>query len=292
VKHLQAVAVEARSGIDVYALFEAATARVPVLAAVRPIGDDSTEALEAAGGARTLLRRLAPLLRPEALTCTGETMGQWVATAPEGDAAVIRPIDDPFSAGPGIVLLRGSLAPDGAMVKVGLGGPDRLRVFEGTARVFTLADTAVEAVREGRVRPGDVVVLRGLGVLGGPGMGMASRVAFALDGLGIGREVAFVTDGQLSGLVNKGLVVGEVQPEAATGGPIGLVEDSDRIRIDLDARRIDLLVEPAVLAERLARFCPPVSPAAAAPGWLSVYERAVQPLRHGAALVPPVEETK
>jgi dihydroxy-acid dehydratase len=123
-------------------------------------------------------------------------------------------------------------------------------------------------------------------------MGMASRVAFALDGMGIGRDVAFVTDGQLSGLVNKGLVVGEVQPEAATGGPIGLVAEGDRIRIDLDARRIDLLVAPEELAARRARFVPPVSPAAATPGWLSVYERSVQPLKHGAALVPPVEETQ
>jgi dihydroxy-acid dehydratase len=287
VKHLQAVAVEARSGIDVYALFEAATARVPVLAGVRPIGDLGTEDLEAAGGTRTLLKRLAPLLRGEALTCTGRTMAEWVAEAPEGDAAVLRPLGDPLSPGPGIILLRGSLAPDGAMVKMGLGGADRLRQFEGRARVFTLADAAVEAVREGRIGPGDVVVLRGLGVLGGPGMGMASRVAFALDGMGIGREVAFVTDGQLSGLVNKGLVVGEVQPEAATGGPIGLVEEGDRIRIDLDTRRADLLVEDEVLAGRRARFTPPVSPAASAPGWLSVYEKSVQPLRHGAALVPP-----
>jgi dihydroxy-acid dehydratase len=292
VKHLQAVAVEARSNVDVYALFEAATARVPVLAGVRPIGQMDTEALEAAGGARTLLKRLAPLLRPEALTCTGQTMGEWVAAAPEGDAEILRPLDNPLSPGPGIILLRGDLAPDGAMVKVGLGGPDRLRHFEGKARVFTLADTAVEAVRDGHVGAGEVVVLRGLGVLGGPGMGMASRVAFALDGLGLGRDVAFVTDGQLSGLVNKGLVVGEVQPEAATGGPIGLVAEGDRIRIDLDARRIDLLVPAEELAARRARFVPPVSPAAATPGWLSVYERAVQPLKHGAALVPPVEETR
>lgn len=288
VKHLQAVAVEARSGIDVYALFEAAATRVPVLTGVRPIGDLGTEELEAAGSAWTLLKRLAPLLRPEAITVTGRSMAAVIAEAPEGDLDILRPLDNPLSPDPAIILLRGGLAPEGAMVKIGLGGPDRLRFFEGRARVFSLADAAVEAVREGRIGPGDVVVLRGLGVMGGPGMGMASRVAFALDGMGIGREVAFVTDGQLSGLVNKGLVVGEVQPEAATGGPIGLVREGDRIRIDLDARSIDLLVDDTVLAERRAGFVAPISPAAAAPGWLSIYEASVQPLRHGAALVPPM----
>jgi dihydroxy-acid dehydratase len=112
---------------------------------------------------------------------------------------------------------------------------------------------------------------------------MASRVVFALDGAGLGPEVAFVTDGQLSGLVNKGLVVGEITPEAAIGGPLGLVEDGDIIAIDIDARRAELLVDEDTLAARRARFVPAAPPGAE--GWLSIYARSVQPLSRGAALV-------
>lgn len=282
IKHLQAVAVEAESGVDVYALVERAMGRVPVLTAVRPIGDVGTEALEAAGGTMAVLKRLESLIRGEAMTVSGRTMGEAVAAARVLDEKVVRPLADPLSAEPGIVLLRGSLCAEGGMVKMGLGG-NKPRRFAGPARCFGLVDDAIAALRAGQIVKGDVVVLRGLGVKGGPGMGMASRIVFALDGAGLGPDVAVVTDGQLSGLVNKGLVVGEVTPEAAVGGAIGLVEDGDAIAIDIAARRADLLVPEEVLAERRAGFRPNGAPAAQ--GWLSVYEKSVQPLSSGAALV-------
>ena len=148
-----------------------------------------------------------------------------------------------------------------------------------------MSDAAVEAVRQGHIKKGDVVVLRGLGVKGGPGMGMASRVVFAIDGAGLGSEVAVVTDGQLSGLVNKGLVIGEATPEAAVGGPLALVVDGDPISIDAEACRADLDVPEAELIRRRAKL--PPRPAPADRGWLSIYERSVRPLSEGAVLVGP-----
>ncbi|MBT3883575.1 MAG: dihydroxy-acid dehydratase, partial [Rhodospirillaceae bacterium] len=151
------------------------------------------------------------------------------------------------------------------------------------ARVFGLVDDAMEAVRVGAVHAGDVVVLRGLGVKGGPGMSPASRVVFALDGAGLGDSCALVTDGQLSGLVNRGLVVGEVSPEAATGGTLGLVEDGDIITVDAYARSVELEVSEEELAARRGRLKnEPTDPGR--PGWLSIYRDTVQPLSKGAIL--------
>ena len=144
---------------------------------------------------------------------------------------------------------------------------------------------AIAALRAGKIAAGDAVILRGLGVRGGPGMGMASRIVFAIDGAGLGPDVAVVTDGQLSGLVNKGLVVGEVNPEAATGGPLALVVDGDPISIDADAGSIELLVPAAELAARRAKL--KLTDRHSEEGWLAIYERSVQPLENGAALVQP-----
>ncbi|MCS6931564.1 MAG: dihydroxy-acid dehydratase, partial [Acetobacteraceae bacterium] len=283
IKHLQAVAAEAGLALDMRALAERLSERVPVLCAIRPIGALPTEAMEQAGGAWTLLSRLRPLLDGTAITVTGRSLGSVLDSAPEGDARVIRPLSDPLSKGPGIVMLRGSLCPGGGLVKLGL-GEGRVLAFEGRARVFETVDAALAALREGRIAAGDVMVLRNLGVRGAPGMGMASRVVFALDGLGLGPQVAVVTDGQLSGLVNKGIVVGECAPEAADGGAIGLVREGDRIRIDIPARRADLLVSEEIAARRAA---PPPAAAAPPPGWLSIYARTAKPLEAGATLHDP-----
>ena len=198
------------------------------------------------------------------------------------DAEVIRPLDRPLSPKAAIVMVRGNLASAGGIVKVGLRRDKKLQ-FDGRARCFGSADDAIAALREGKIKPGDAVILRGLGVRGGPGMGMASRIVFAIDGAGLGPEVAVVTDGQLSGLVNKGLVVGEVNPEAATGGALALVVDGDRITIDADAGTIELHVPEAELTARRARL--ELKDQHSEEGWLAIYERSVQPLGQGAALV-------
>jgi dihydroxy-acid dehydratase len=282
VKHLQATAVEAGCDVDVYELFRHYAEKIPVLSAVRPNGDTSIEELEAAGGGAGVMKQLQRFLKTGALTVTGRTVAENLKGVVVTNEEVIRPIERALSNKPAIVLVRGSLCPDGAIVKMGLATDKKLQ-FTGRARIFHLADEAVEALRQGRIVKGDVVVLRGLGVKGGPGMGMASRVVFALDGIGLGPDVAVVTDGQLSGLVNKGLVVGEVTPEAAVGGPLGLVEDGDRIVIDIERRTVNLDVPETEIAARRARFTPPAAPLDNS--WLSVYERSVQTLAKGAALV-------
>ncbi|HEY1319042.1 MAG TPA: dihydroxy-acid dehydratase, partial [Streptosporangiaceae bacterium] len=159
---------------------------------------------------------------------------------------------------------------------------DRRLDFTGPALVYDSPDEALAAVAAGAIRGGEVVVLRGQGPTGSPGMGMASRLVFALDGAGLTGSVAVVTDGQLSGLVNKGIVVGEVSPEAAVGGPLALVRDGDQIAIDVAARQVNLDVAGAELRRRRAGLAaPPPSPER---GWLSIYRRLVTPLPQGAVL--------
>jgi dihydroxy-acid dehydratase len=281
VKHLQAVAHETGHDIDVYALFERFDGEVPVLAAVRPVGEHSTEAFEAAGGARGVLKQLEPMLDTSVLTVTGATLGESLAPFRVTDEEVIRPLSRPVSSKPAIVILRGSLAPATGIMKLGV-DPDKQRHFEGEAIVVESAEESLEALRTGRIRPGHVVVLRGLGVTGSPGMGMASRIVFAIDGADMGTQVAVVTDGQLSGLVNKGLVVGEVSPEAAAGGPIALVQDGDRIVIDVERRAVDVVVPQEELDARRARLATPAR--SAERGWLAIYGRNVTPLPEGAVL--------
>ena len=282
IKHLQAIAVEAKTDIDVYGLFERLGEKVPVLSAVRPNGPDTIEAFEAAGGARAIMKQLEPMLDTGALTVSGRTVKENLRDVKVADENVIRPLARAFSKKPAIVILHGSLAPDGAIVKMGLTA-GRILKFSGKARVFDAPEPSVQAVQKGEIKPGDVVVLRNVGVRGGPGMGGASRTVFALDGMGLGASVAVVTDGQLSGLVNVGLVVGEVTPESAMGGALALVVDGDPISIDVEQRKIDLEVPAAELAARRAKLKPRAPTTDS--GWLSIYERTVSPLSQGASLL-------
>jgi dihydroxy-acid dehydratase len=285
VKHLQAVAAEAEAAVDVYGLFETLADGVPLLTAIRPNGETPIEEFEDAGGSRALMKQLEPLLDGAALTVTGKTVTENLAGVAVADAETIRAPERALGLRPTIVLIRGSLCPDGGIVKLAVADDRRLE-FTGPAVVFESQQEALDGVRAGLVQAGHVVVLRGLGVTGSPGMGMASQLVFALDGAGLTGKVAVVTDGQLSGLVNKGIVVGEVSPEAAAGGPLGLVRDGDTIRIDVPARTADLDVPPAELAARKAELAadPPARPVEV--GWLSVYQRLVRPLPEGAVLRP------
>ncbi|MFJ9127924.1 dihydroxy-acid dehydratase [Streptomyces sp. NPDC102340] len=277
VKHLQAVAEEAGNGVDVYGLYERLADRVPLLAAVRPNGPVSIEEFEAAGGAAGLLWQLRDLLHTDARTVTGRTLGENLDGREPTDPEVIRPLDRPHGRRPTIVLVRGSLAPATGIVKLAV-DEERPPSFTGPAKVYDTPQDALDGLKAGDVRPGQVLVLRGLGPTGTPGMGMASRPVFALDGAGLTGKVAVVTDGQLSGLVNKGIVVGEVSPEAAAGGPLALVRDGDTISVDLTTRRADLLVPD----EELAARTPVTAYADGGRGWLSVYRRTVRPLQQGA----------
>ena len=284
VKHLQAIAVESGVRLDIFNLFNELGRKIPVLSAVRPNGGDSIESFEAAGGAEALMKQLAPLLDLDPLTVTGHSVGENLSRAVVHDAEIIRPISRPFSTKASIVILHGSLAPESAIVKLGLRGPDRETRFAGEAIVYEEVAEAIRGIKNGDVRRGHVLVVRGMGLKGGPGMaGPASTVVFALDSAGLQSDVAFITDGQLSGLCNKGLTVAEVSPESAVGGPISVVENGDRITIDVDQRILDIEVSGADLAARRACLGEPVLPKAT--GYLSIYQRTVQPMSAGAVLV-------
>jgi dihydroxy-acid dehydratase len=284
IKHLQATAIEAGVDVDVFQLFNDLGEKVPVLSAVAPNGTDTIEAFEAAGGARALMLQLEPLLCLDAMTVTGKPVRENLAGAEVFDEDVIRPLDRPFSDKPPIVVLHGSLAPESAIVKLGVRGPGRKTQFTGTAIVYENGLDAIDGIQKGAVKPGHVLVVRGMGPKGGPGMaGPASRVVFAIDSAGLSDEVAFVSDGQLSGLCLKGIMVAEVSPESAVGGPLSLVESGDRIRIDVDARVLDLDVSDSELANRRSRRGEPVLPKSK--GYLSVYQRTVQPMSTGAVLI-------
>ena len=286
VKHLQATAVEAGVAVDVFALFNELGEKVPVLSAVAPNGTDTIDAFEAAGAARALLKQLEPLLDLDALTVTGRTLRDNLDGVVVQNDDVIRPLGRPFSQRASIVVLRGSLAPESAIVRPGLQRPGQDGHFDGRAIVYDDVPEAIAGVQKGDVKPGHVLVLRGCGPKGGPAMaGSASRVVFAIYASGLENEVAFVSDGQLSGLCNKGMTVAEVSPESAVGGPLALVANGDRIRIDIDSRILDLDVPAAELDVRRTRRGEVPLPAAT--GYLSIYQRSVQPMSTGAVLVTP-----
>ncbi|MFF2677743.1 dihydroxy-acid dehydratase [Arthrobacter koreensis] len=282
VKHLQAIAVETGVDVDINGLFTELAEHVRPLAAVRPSGPDSIEDFEGAGGARAVLTQLKPVLDLHATTITGESLNQALEGFEVPDPELIRPLDNPRGVQATIQILRGSLAPEGSIVKLSATEKREDR-FAGPARVFEEAAAAISAIETGAVLPGEVLVLRGVGPVGTPGMGMASNVVFALNGAGLTGKVAVVTDGQLSGLVNQGIVVGEVKPEGGVDGPLRLVRDGDRVAIDIPARTVDLDVPAGELDHRRTESAAPRS-GGQTRGWLGLYARNVSPLEHGATL--------
>ena len=283
IKHLQATAIEAQNGVDVFALWEEMS-DVPVLSAVRPTGEVRIEQFENAGGARAILKRLESRIDTSALTCTGKTLAENLAGYEIPGPDVIRPLSDPVGPGPSIAILKGSFA-ETAVVRLGIRDGSRPEEFTGPARVFESTAETMQAIEDGVVQPGDVVVARNQGLKGGPAMGgSASVILFALDAAGLAKTTAFVTDGQLSGLCLKGLTVAEVHPEAATGGPIGKIRDGDVITISVANRSIDVDVP----AEELARRNGPgwKTPAT---GYLDTFRHDVRDMSTGGVLVPAKE---
>ena len=283
IKHLQAVAVEAGVDIDVWETYRELGRQTPLLCSVRPNGPRLVEEFEDAGGGATIIRELLPLLDGDQLTITGRTLAENAADARPADGEIIRTVADPFGTDPAITVLRGTLAPGGAVAKRPVPDTGRKR-FTGPARVFANREEAIAAISNGRLRAGDVAVIRGIGVSGGPGMGLTSAFIFALHAKGLAQSVALVTDGQFSGLVNQGVTIGEVSPEAAADGPLGRLRDDDVIDIDLGAGTVDLLVSPEELAAR-APYSPPADLDTGG-GYLDQYRELVQPLACGAVLCP------
>jgi dihydroxy-acid dehydratase len=249
VLHLLAIAYEARVELELED-FNRVAARVPHLADMKPHGRFHMADLDRRGGVPVVLRLLLEegLLHGDCMTVSGRTIGEELAALdpPAVDGEVVRGLSSPLHPVGGIAVLRGSLAPEGAVVKVA--GIDVTR-FEGTARVFDGEDGAMEAILAGRIQPGDVVVIRYEGPKGGPGMREMLAVTGAMKGAGRGADAALVTDGRFSGGTH-GFCIGHVAPEAVDGGPIAFVADGDRIVVDVDAGTIDVLVEPEELARR------------------------------------------
>jgi dihydroxy-acid dehydratase len=249
VLHLLAIAYEARVELELED-FNRVAARVPHLADMKPHGRFHMADLDRRGGVPVVLRLLLEegLLHGDCVTVSGRTIGEELAALdpPGVDGEVVRGLSSPLHPVGGIAVLRGSLAPEGAVVKVA--GIDVTR-FEGTARVFDGEDGAMEAILAGRIQPGDVVVIRYEGPKGGPGMREMLAVTGAMKGAGRGADAALVTDGRFSGGTH-GFCIGHVAPEAVDGGPIAFVADGDRIVVDVDAGTIDVLVAPEELARR------------------------------------------
>jgi dihydroxy-acid dehydratase len=283
VRHLAAVATEAELDLDITSLFEERTEDASLVCVVRPNGPHSVGELEEAGGARGVMKQISSRLDASVVTVSGKTVAEILGETPPPDGRIIRPLDDPFRMEPGLKIIRGSLAPHGAIVKLAA-VPEERYEFKGPARVYEGEDEAIEGLRRSEIREGDVVVLRGLGPRGGPGTVFAASFAAALNGAGLSGRVAVVTDGELSGL-NRGLIIGQVMPEAADGGPLALVEEGDEIEIDLRRSVIELLVENSVLDARESAWTPP--PPTRERGWLAQYSRLVQPIEKGATLVQP-----
>ncbi len=253
--HLPAIAHEC--GIEINLdIANAISERTPNLCHLAPAGRTYVEELDEAGGVYAVMNELSKkgLLDLDCLTVTGKTVGENIAGCENRDPEVIRPIENPYGETGGIAVLRGNLAPEGSVVKRSAVAPEML-VHEGPARVFECEEDAQAAINAGKIHPGDVVVIRYEGPRGGPGMREMLNPTSAIMGMGLGGSVALITDGRFSG-ATRGACIGHVSPEAASGGPIGVVREGDRIRIDIPGNRLELLVSGEELAARMKDFTP------------------------------------
>lgn len=232
------------------------SAKTPNLCHLAPAGRTYMEDLNEAGGVYAVMHELTKrgLLNTDCITVTGHTIGENIEGCVILDTDTIRPIDNPFSETGGIAVLKGNLAPEGSVVKRSAVLPEML-VHEGPARVFDSEEEAQTAINAGKIKAGDVVVIRYEGPKGGPGMREMLNPTSAIMGMGLGSSVALITDGRFSG-ATRGACIGHVSPEAASGGMIGVVEDGDIISINIPENRIELKVDEAVLEERMKNFVP------------------------------------
>lgn len=230
--------------------------KTPNLCHLAPAGRTYMEDLYEAGGVYAVMHELTKkgLINTECMTVTGKTVGENIKGCEIRDTEVIRPIDNPFSETGGIAVLKGNLAPEGSVVKRSAVLPEML-VHEGPARVFDCEEDAQTAINEGKINPGDVVVIRYEGPKGGPGMREMLNPTSAIMGMGLGNSVALITDGRFSG-ATRGACIGHVSPEAASGGPIGIVEEGDIISINIPENKIEIKVDDEILAERMKNFVP------------------------------------
>ncbi len=277
--HLPAIAASA--GVELTLDdFDRLSAQVPHLCSLAPSGPYFMQHLHAAGGIMAVLKVLAGLGRLDgsALTVTGCALEKSFASAPAPDGKYIAMPDHPYHAEGGLAVLKGNLAPEGCVVKKAAVDPSML-VHEGPARVFDCEEDAQTAILGKQIRSGDVIVIRYEGPRGGPGMREMLAPTSAIAGIGLDKEVALITDGRFSG-ASRGASIGHVAPEAAAGGPIGIVAEGDRIRVDIPGKRLDLLIDEKEWKRRMQRLTPRATVTGSA--FLDAYAMSVGPASRGA----------
>ena len=279
--HLPAIAHEAGVELNVDIANEI-SARTPNLCHLAPAGPTYIEDLNEAGGIYAVMNEISKkgLLNLDCMTVTGKTVGENIKGCVNKNPDVIRPVEDPYSETGGIAILRGNLAPDSAVVKRSAVAPEMLK-HEGPARVFDCEEDAIYAIKGGKIKAGDVVVIRYEGPKGGPGMREMLNPTSAIAGMGLGSSVALITDGRFSG-ASRGASIGHTSPEAAVGGPIALVEEGDIISIDIDNHQMNVLVSDEEMAARKAKWQPRTPQVTT--GYLARYASLVTSADRGAVL--------
>ena len=279
--HLPAIAHEAGVELNVDIANEI-SAKTPNLCHLAPAGPTYIEDLNEAGGIYAVMNEISKkgLLNLDCMTVTGRTVGENIKGCVNKNPDVIRPVEDPYSETGGIAILRGNLAPDSAVVKRSAVAPEMLK-HEGPARVFDCEEDAIDAIKGGKIKAGDVVVIRYEGPKGGPGMREMLNPTSAIAGMGLGSSVALITDGRFSG-ASRGASIGHTSPEAAVGGPIALVEEGDIISIDIDNHQMNVLVSEEEMAARKAKWQPRTPQVTT--GYLARYASLVTSADRGAVL--------
>ena len=281
VLHLPAIAHEIGVRIELE-LFDRIGRKTPHLCSMMPGGTYALEDLDNAGGVPAVMKQLRSFLNPDAMTITGKTIEENVANARVLDQDVIHTIEKPVHAEGGIAILRGNLAPRGAVVKTAAVSP-KIMIHEGPARVFDSETNCMEAIKSRGIRHGDVVIIRYEGPKGGPGMPEMLEPTSAIAGMGMSESVVLITDGRFSG-ATRGPCIGHVSPEAASGGPIAVIRDGDRIRVDIPKRTVHVLLSEEEITSRLRSWKPPEKKVVR--GYLSRYIQTVASADQGSILVP------
>ncbi len=277
--HIPAIAYEA--GVELSMdRFDELCRTTPHIARMNPAAPPNVPDFHQAGGVPAVMKEILPLLHKEALTVSGQSVAENVAFAPGPDGTIIKPLADPWNPEGGLAVLKGNLAPDSAVTKPAAIRPE-IRFFQGAARCFNTEEEADQAILEGEIKEGDVVVIRYEGPKGGPGMREMAIPMKLLYGRGLALKTALITDGRFSG-TNNGCFVGHISPEAAEGGPIAAIQDGDRITIDVDGRSLTLEVPKEEIRARLARWRKP--PAKIKEGYLALYSRLAESAHYGAVI--------
>lgn len=281
IMHLQAIAEDAGLGTLRLEKFDSLSRTTPEIASIYPASEYDMIDYHTAGGVPAVLNELKPLLNLDAMTVTGQSLGENLARFPgTRNENVIRHLSSPFAAEGGIAILRGNLAPLGAIVKPAAIPPE-LRSIRLPAKVFESEDEATEGILNGEIKPSTMIVLRYEGPKGGPGMPEMYRPMKALEGMGLSNSCAMITDGRFSGS-NRGCFAGHISPEAYEGGLLALIEDGDIVELDVEKRKLSLLVEDGILAERRKRWARPEKKARH--GYLETYQKTSASAAEGAAV--------